>query len=373
MRRRTVTRLPFDLQRALWHCNSAHLPPERQIAARCHNLPRCAPRARRRPRRQYPLAQPHRAGLPLATEQELSDFLKSVEKRAFKRSVYHVRDEEAALDIVQDSMMKLAEHYGDKPAAELPMLFQRILSNCTLDWFRRQKTRNALFSNLSDFESAGDDGDFDLLETYAVGRATHSERESAEDATRRAQILREIEDRDPGAAGASTGSLSDALLGGDGRCRNGGGHGLLGRQCQNTLFAGRPGPEQSAEGKGNITMNNSLQHHSRRSCRTASAGRSPRACRRHGRSATRHRASACAPRACRPWPRARLAARRAPPPWWHRPRRRRADIRRRGPELVEPHRLGPAAGCAGGRPGCDQRRAERTAAPAKWPKSTPPC
>ena len=37
----------------------------------------------------------------MATEQELSDFLKSVEKRAFKRSLYHVRNEEAALDIVQ--------------------------------------------------------------------------------------------------------------------------------------------------------------------------------------------------------------------------------------------------------------------------------
>jgi hypothetical protein len=96
---------------------------------------------------------------PLATEQELNDFLKSVEKRAFKRSVYHVRNEESALDIVQDSMMKLAEHYGDKPAAELPMLFQRILSNCTLDWFRRQKTRNALFSNMGDFESASEDGE----------------------------------------------------------------------------------------------------------------------------------------------------------------------------------------------------------------------
>lgn len=128
----------------------------------------------------------------MATEQELSDFLKSVEKRAFKRSVYHVRDDEAALDIVQDSMMKLAQHYGDKPAAELPMLFQRILSNTTLDWFRRRKTRNALFSNMSDFESAGDDGDFDLLETLAS--ASHSEgTESAQDATERAQILREIE------------------------------------------------------------------------------------------------------------------------------------------------------------------------------------
>ena len=130
----------------------------------------------------------------MATEQELSDFLKSVERRAFKRSVYHVRDEEAALDIVQDSMMKLAQHYGDKPSNELPMLFQRILSNCTLDWFRRQKTRRALFSNLSDFEAVDDDGDFDLLEHFAVPTDSR-ESESAEDTTRRAQIFHAIEEQ----------------------------------------------------------------------------------------------------------------------------------------------------------------------------------
>ena len=129
----------------------------------------------------------------MATEQELSDFLKSVERRAFKRSVYHVRDEEAALDIVQDSMMKLAEHYGDKPSGELPLLFQRILSNSTLDWFRRQKTRRALFSNLSDFESMDDDGDFDLLGRAELSIDTR-ETESAEDTTRRAQVFREIEE-----------------------------------------------------------------------------------------------------------------------------------------------------------------------------------
>ena len=130
----------------------------------------------------------------MATEQELSDFLKSVEKRAFKRAVYHVRNEEAALDIVQDSMLKLAEHYGDKPASELPMLFQRILSNCTLDWFRRQKTRNALFSSMSDFEGPGEDGtDFDLLEAYS-GTEDGDKAESAEDLTRRAQIFQGIEE-----------------------------------------------------------------------------------------------------------------------------------------------------------------------------------
>jgi RNA polymerase sigma-70 factor (ECF subfamily) len=116
----------------------------------------------------------------VATEQELSDFLKSVEKRAFKRSVYHVRDDEAALDIVQDSMMKLAEHYGDKSVGELPMLFHRILSNTTLDWFRRNKTRKALFSNFSDFDSHKEDGEFDLLEALAVNNDSQTT-QSAED------------------------------------------------------------------------------------------------------------------------------------------------------------------------------------------------
>jgi len=130
----------------------------------------------------------------LATEQELSDFLKGVEKRAFKRSVYHVRDEEAALDIVQDSMMKLAQHYGDKPASELPMLFHRILSNCTLDWFRRQKTRNALFTNMSDIAHGDDreDDGFDWMQTYASNEEGEAA-QSAEVLTQRTQLLKSIE------------------------------------------------------------------------------------------------------------------------------------------------------------------------------------
>lgn len=129
----------------------------------------------------------------MATDRELSDFLKSVEKRAFKRSLYHVRDEEAALDIVQDSMLRLAEHYGDKPAGELPLLFQRILSNCTLDWFRRQKSRNALFSNLSDFEGTDEDGEFDLLEALVSHNGSQIG-ESAQTVAERAQIFKEIEE-----------------------------------------------------------------------------------------------------------------------------------------------------------------------------------
>lgn len=128
----------------------------------------------------------------MASEKELSDFLKSVEKRAFKRAVYAVRDDDAALDIVQDSMIRLAEKYFDRPAEELPLVFQRILSNATMDWFRRQKVRNAVVRNFSEFESASDDGDFDLLETLAV-QDDSTATESAADSVSRAQILLAIE------------------------------------------------------------------------------------------------------------------------------------------------------------------------------------
>ncbi len=104
----------------------------------------------------------------MATDKEISDFLKSVEKRAFKRTMYTVRNEESALDIVQDTMMRLADKYADRPAAELPLLFQRILSNATMDWFRREKVRHAAVRNFSDFEGADGDGDFDLLESLEI-------------------------------------------------------------------------------------------------------------------------------------------------------------------------------------------------------------
>lgn len=131
----------------------------------------------------------------LATDKELSDFLKSVEKRAFKRTVFAVRDEDAALDIVQDAMIRLADKYADRPAAELPLVFQRILSNATMDWFRRQKVRRGVMQNMSDFRGqGGDDGDndFDLLEMLETAEGSLGA-ESAADTVSREQILLLIE------------------------------------------------------------------------------------------------------------------------------------------------------------------------------------
>jgi RNA polymerase sigma-70 factor, ECF subfamily len=102
----------------------------------------------------------------LATAKEMSAFLASVERRAFKQSIFAVKDDEAALDIVQDSMMKLAEKYSTKSADELPMLFQRILQNTIRDWYRRSKVRSTWTSTFSSFGSGNEDDDErDFLET----------------------------------------------------------------------------------------------------------------------------------------------------------------------------------------------------------------
>ena len=128
----------------------------------------------------------------MATDKELSDFLENVERRAFKQAVYAVRKDESALDIVQDAMIKLAEKYGDKPAAELPLLFQRILQNTILDYFRREKVRNTwvtLFSGMGRREN--EDEDFDILESYEAEEGSAAE--SSADHVERMQTLEMID------------------------------------------------------------------------------------------------------------------------------------------------------------------------------------
>lgn len=125
----------------------------------------------------------------MATDKELSDFLENVERRAYKQAVYAVRKDESALDIVQDAMIKLAEKYGDKPAAELPALFQRILQTTILDYFRREKVRNSWVSLFSGMGPSGDEHeDFDLLESYAAEPGTEAA-ETGADKYERQQML----------------------------------------------------------------------------------------------------------------------------------------------------------------------------------------
>ena len=87
--------------------------------------------------------------------------------------MFAVHEEEAALDIVQDAMMKLAEKYGDRPAEEFPQLFQRIMQNLIRDFYRRSKVRSLWTTLLSSF-SSDDDEDYDLLETIEAESGSYT-------------------------------------------------------------------------------------------------------------------------------------------------------------------------------------------------------
>jgi len=105
----------------------------------------------------------------MASQDELNQFLADVERRAFRQVMFAMRDEQMALDVVQEAMLKLVENYASKPANELPMLFQRILQNAMRDVWRKQKVR-AVWTSLLSSLSVKDDNDeeSDPLETLPV-------------------------------------------------------------------------------------------------------------------------------------------------------------------------------------------------------------
>ena len=129
---------------------------------------------------------------PLATYKEISDFLAEVERRAYKQALFAVRDEHLALDIVQDAMLKLSEKYAQRPAAELPPLFQRILQNTIRDFYRRQKVRAAWTTPVSALFGSDTDEDYDPLEILQVENGSKS-MESPPDQLERSQVLALIE------------------------------------------------------------------------------------------------------------------------------------------------------------------------------------
>ena len=129
----------------------------------------------------------------LASRSELSAFLAGVERRAFKQAVFAVRDEEAALDIVQDAMLRLSERYGDRAAAEFAPLFQRILQNAIRDWYRRQKVRSLWVTLLSSLAPGRDESDDrDPLETLQEAGDSNRE-EGPQDKLERSQVIEIIE------------------------------------------------------------------------------------------------------------------------------------------------------------------------------------
>lgn len=121
-------------------------------------------------------------------------FLASAERRAWLHARLAVRNDDIALDIVQDAMLRLVEHYADRPAPEWPMLFQRILQNAIVDHFRRQKVRDTWTVLVSALLPArGEDEAVDAADTLLERLADdQSHARSAEDEAASQEELAQI-------------------------------------------------------------------------------------------------------------------------------------------------------------------------------------
>ena len=74
----------------------------------------------------------------------MDEFLQTIEVKAYRIALFAVGEHADALDLVQDSMIKLVTKYEDRPAQEWKPLFYRILQNRIRDFHRQQKVRSLI-------------------------------------------------------------------------------------------------------------------------------------------------------------------------------------------------------------------------------------
>ena len=116
----------------------------------------------------------------LETRDPMNDFLAQVEHQAYRMAQYALWDHELALDVVQDSMLKLVQRYRGKPAGEWPALFFTILNNRINDARRQRllhKGINRIISLFDRHKPEGQDDAPDPLETEIAGSRIHEPEE----------------------------------------------------------------------------------------------------------------------------------------------------------------------------------------------------
>lgn len=86
-------------------------------------------------------AMPRRDEAATAQRHRLAHFLTSIERRALRMAEFASGNLDDALELVQESMLGFVKSYADKPEAEWPPLFFRILDSRIQDHHRRQSVR----------------------------------------------------------------------------------------------------------------------------------------------------------------------------------------------------------------------------------------
>ena len=78
------------------------------------------------------------------TRLALDRFFRDAEQKAYLMAMTLTRDHQDALELVQESMLRLVQKYPHRDPEEWAPLFYRILHNGIKDWYRKQKFRQVL-------------------------------------------------------------------------------------------------------------------------------------------------------------------------------------------------------------------------------------
>ena len=78
------------------------------------------------------------------TRQAMDEFFRGSEQKAYLMAKALTSNHHDALELVQESMLKLVQKYSNREAREWAPLFYRILHNGIKDWYRKQKFNQVL-------------------------------------------------------------------------------------------------------------------------------------------------------------------------------------------------------------------------------------
>ena len=131
----------------------------------------------------------------LQRERQLNRFLAEVERRALRIAEISVRDRDEALDLVQDTMIKLVKNYADRDREEWTPLFYRILQNGVRDWHRRQKVRNRVMVWFGKTSATDDDSDLVSQAPDPAGRTPEEQLQTSEAMQQVEAAVRELPER----------------------------------------------------------------------------------------------------------------------------------------------------------------------------------
>lgn len=94
----------------------------------------------------------------------LEEFLRQVERRAYRTALLSTKRNADALDIVQNAMLRLVQHYRERDAAEWSLLFNRILHNSIMDWHRVQTKERKWFWKKVDADLHDEDAEDEMAQ-----------------------------------------------------------------------------------------------------------------------------------------------------------------------------------------------------------------